>query len=89
MERERKRERRKGDVMVEKEIAGKRVDFDDEGYMKDFHAWDEELARELLEGQRRLMEGQERLMEGQKEIARGIGEVARIAQEILRELRAR
>jgi len=47
MERERKRERRKGDVMVEKEIAGKRVDFDDEGYMKDFHAWDEELAREL------------------------------------------
>ena len=52
--------------------------------------------RELLEGRRRLMEGQERivegirsLQEGQKEIARGIGEVVRIAQEALRELRAR
>lgn len=48
-----------------------------------------EGIRSLQEGQERIVEGIRSLQEGQKEIARGIGEVARIAQEALRELRAR
>ena len=33
--------------MSTKELAGKTVEFDDEGYMVDFNQWDEDLAREL------------------------------------------
>jgi preprotein translocase subunit YajC len=53
----------------------------------------QEGLRRLQEGQetmaRQLMQGQKELMEGQKEIARGIGEIAKMAQETLREVRAK
>jgi len=32
---------------MEKEIAGIRIEFDEEGYMKDFRLWNEAIAREL------------------------------------------
>ncbi len=33
--------------MATKELAGKSVEFDEEGYMVDFKQWDEEIAGEL------------------------------------------
>ncbi len=32
---------------MEKEIAGVRIEFDEEGYMKEFDRWNEDVAREL------------------------------------------